>query len=64
MKCSVKHIFFERGHPVVHHQTYIILVCSIHNICKHQMFYYNWVTPGDMFRPLNGHPQAKLESYC
>jgi len=23
--------------------------------------YYNLVIPGDMFRPLNGHPQANLE---
>ena len=28
---------------------------------KNQMFYYNWVIPGDMFRPLNGHLQANLE---
>jgi len=40
---------------------YIVLVPSIHNTCKDRMFYYNWVIPGDMFRPLNGHPQAKLE---
>ena len=40
---------------------YNILVPSIHNTCKDQMFYYNWVIPGDMFRPLNGHPQANLE---
>jgi len=28
---------------------------------KDQMFYYNWVMPGDMFRPLTGHLQANLE---
>ena len=39
----------------------IILVPSIHNTCKEQMFYHNWVILGDMFRPLNGHPQTKLE---
>jgi len=25
---------------------------------------YNWVILGDMFRPLNGHPQANLEQCC
>ena len=25
------------------------------------MLNYNWVIHGDMFRPLNGHPQANLE---
>ena len=25
------------------------------------MLVYNWVILGDMFRPLNGHPQANLE---
>ena len=38
-----------------------MLVPSIHNTYKDQMFYYNWVIPGEMFRPLNGHLQAKLE---
>jgi len=28
------------------------------------MFNYNWVKLGDMFRPLNGHPQANLEQRC
>jgi len=37
---------------------FIILVPSIHNIYKNQMYKYNWVISGDMFRPLNGHPQA------
>ena len=37
---------------------------SIHNIYKNQMLNYNWVTLGDMFRPLNGHPQANLEQCC
>ena len=36
----------------MHHQIYIILVPSIRNTCKDHMFYYNWVIPGDMFRPL------------
>ena len=26
------------------------------------MFYYNWVIPGDMFRPLNGHLKANLNN--
>ena len=56
--------FFEGGHPIVHHQIYIVLVASIHNACKDQVFYYNLVIPGDMFRPLNGHPQTNLEYYC
>jgi len=25
---------------------------------------YNWVILGDIFRPLNGHPQANLEQCC
>jgi len=25
------------------------------------MLNYNWIVLGDMFRPLNGHPQANLE---
>ena len=53
--------FFEGGRPVVYHQIYIILVLLIHNIYKYQMFNYNWVIFGDMFRPLNGHLQANLE---
>ena len=28
---------------------------------KNQMVCYNWVIPGDMFRPLSGHLQANLE---
>ena len=28
------------------------------------MLIYNWVTLGDMFRLLNGHPQANLEQCC
>jgi len=28
------------------------------------MLNYNWVILGDMFRPLNGHPQANLEYCC
>jgi len=47
----------------VYYQIYIILVPSIHNTRKDQMFYYNWVIPGDMFRLLNAHLQANLESY-
>jgi len=39
----------------------IILVPSIHNVCKDQMYYYNWSISGDMFRPLTGHPQANME---
>jgi len=35
-------------------------VPSIHNIYKSQMHNYNWVIIGDMFRPLNDHPQANL----
>jgi len=27
------------------------------------MLNYNWVILGDMFRPLNGHPQANLEQW-
>jgi len=52
---------FERSHPVIYHQICVILVPSIHNTCKDQMFYYNWVTLGEMFRQLNGHFQANLE---
>jgi hypothetical protein len=40
------------------------LVSTIHNIYKNQMLNYSWVIFGDMFRPLNGHPQANLEQYC
>jgi len=40
---------------------FIVLVPSIHNICKDQMYWYNSVISGDMFRPLNGHPQASKE---
>jgi len=36
----------------------------MHNINKNQMLNYNWVILGDMFRPLNGHPQANLEQCC
>ena len=53
--------FFEGDHPVVYHQIHIILVPSIHNTCKDQMFYYNWAILGDMFLPLNGHLQANVE---
>ena len=35
---------------VPHRPGNIILILSIHNTCKDQMFYYNWVIPGDMFR--------------
>jgi len=41
---------------------YIILVPSIHNTCEDQMFYYNWVIPGYMFRPLNGHLQTTVNN--
>jgi len=40
------------------------LVQSIHNIYRNQMLVYNWVIFGDMFRLLNGHPQANLEHCC
>ena len=40
---------------------FIVLVPSIHNVCKDQLYYYNWVISGDMFRPLTGHPQANKE---
>ena len=54
--------FGRGGHPFVYHQIYTILVPSIHNTCKNQMFYCNWVIPSDMFRPLlNGHLRANLE---
>jgi len=48
----------------VHHQIYLTLVLSIHNTCKDQAIYYNWVISGDMFRQLNGHLQANLEQHC
>jgi len=50
---------FERGHPVVYRQICSILVPSKHNKCKDQML-LQLVTPGDMFRPLNGHLQANI----
>ena len=28
------------------------------------MLNYNWFILSDMFRPLNGHPQANLEQCC
>jgi len=28
------------------------------------MLNYNWVIRGNMFWPLNVHPQANLEQYC
>jgi len=28
------------------------------------MLIHSWVILGDMFRPLNGHPQANLEQWC
>jgi len=28
------------------------------------MLNYNWVILGDMFQPLNDHPQANLEQCC
>jgi len=33
---------------------FIVSVSSIHNICKDQMYQYNWAISGDMFRPLTG----------
>jgi len=54
-------IFIEESHPVVYRQLFITLVPSIHNVCKDQMYYYNWAISGDMFRPLTGHPQANRE---
>jgi len=36
----------------------------MHNMNKNQMLNYNWVILGDMFRPLNDHPQANLEQCC
>jgi len=39
----------------------ITFVPSIQNIYEDQMLNYNWVIFGDMFRSLNGHPQANLE---
>ena len=54
----------EGGHPVVYHQYVLYLVPSMHNIYKSQMLNYNWVILGDMYRPLNGHPQANLEPCC
>ena len=33
----------------------------MHIINKNQMLIYNWVILGNMFRPLNGHPQASSE---
>jgi len=42
----------------------LLLVPSIYNIYKSQMLHYNWAILGDMFRPLNGHPQANLEQCC
>jgi len=57
----MKPINLKGGHPVVYHQYILQLVPPIHNIYKNQMLNYNWVTLGDMFRPLNGHPQANLE---
>ena len=63
-KVSLYIFFFERSHPVVYHQIHIILVPSIHDTCKDQMFYYSWVILGDMFRPLNGHLQANIYQYC
>ena len=40
---------------------FVTLVTSTLNICKNQMYYYNWVISSDMFRPLTGHPQANKE---
>ena len=40
---------------------FVVLVPSIHNICKDQMYYYNWVISGDMFQPLSGHSRASKE---
>ena len=34
----------------------------MHNTYKNPMLNYNWAILGDMFRPLNGHPQANLHN--
>ena len=47
----------------MYHQLLFILVLSIHNVCKDQMYYYNWTISGEMFRPLAGHSQANKEYY-
>ena len=43
---------------------YITLVPSIQKVYKNQVLNYDWCILGDIFRPLNGHPQANLEQYC
>jgi len=47
----------------VYRQVFIVLVPSIHNVRKDQIYIYNWAISGDMFRPLTDHPQANKEYY-
>jgi hypothetical protein len=46
-------------------------ICHLLELLDHHILHvsrvgvnYNWVILGDMFRPLNGHPQANLEQCC